>query len=224
MSAPGTTAWRPVVGYPNYEVSDDGQVRSRPRERSRGGILKPARNPGGYWYVTLCRGPEKHRMRVHQLVAEAFIGPCPPGQEVRHLDDNKDDNRVVNLAYGTRQENVDDAIRNARLAAGRHNAAKTHCPREHPYDEANTVHVRTRTGVQRVCRACRNARARGELLSLTDRPAKPAPERRPRGPRTHCRRNHELTPENAPVDADGRRRCRKCVALRYEQRKLATAK
>lgn len=157
MSA-STTAWRPVVGYPNYEVSDDGQVRSRPRERTRGGVLKAARNRRGYWYVTLCREQDRHRMRVHQLVAEAFIGPRPPGQDVRHLDDNKDDNRPGNLAYGTRRENLADAVRNGvPLAAGENNARKTHCPQRHAYTAANTY---VGPDGKRRCRTCRSSTAK----------------------------------------------------------------
>lgn len=36
---------------------------------------------------------------MHQLVAEAFIGPCPPGHELVHLNGDGLDNRRMNLAY-----------------------------------------------------------------------------------------------------------------------------
>jgi hypothetical protein len=36
---------------------------------------------------------------VHQLVAEAFIGPCPPGRKLVHLNGSRSDNRLVNLSY-----------------------------------------------------------------------------------------------------------------------------
>jgi hypothetical protein len=36
---------------------------------------------------------------VHQLVAEAFGGPCPPGHKLVHLNGIKTDNRWENLAY-----------------------------------------------------------------------------------------------------------------------------
>ncbi len=161
-----TTAWRPIADYPNYEVSDDGRVRSLPRERVRGGILKPSRNVRGYWYVGLFRNGKCTRLRIHKLVAEAFIGPCPPGQEVRHLNDIKDDNRPTNLAYGTRLENKADEKRN---------------------------------GVRR-------------------RPQHVPPGRSGRGPRTHCRRDHALTPENVYVGPDGKRRCRTCGNDRFARR------
>lgn len=43
--------------------------------------------------------PDEHNEYVHQLVAEAFIGRCPPGQKLVHLNGNGLDNRRVNLAY-----------------------------------------------------------------------------------------------------------------------------
>jgi hypothetical protein len=43
--------------------------------------------------------PDEHNEYVHQLVAEAFIGPCPPGHKLVHLNGNGLDNRRANLAY-----------------------------------------------------------------------------------------------------------------------------
>lgn len=54
---------------------------------------------------------------VHQLVLLAFIGPPPIGQEVRHLNGVASDNRLENLAYGTKKENVDDSRRHGTLQA-----------------------------------------------------------------------------------------------------------
>jgi hypothetical protein len=36
---------------------------------------------------------------MHQLVAEADMGPCPPGQKLVHLNGDGLDNRRANLAY-----------------------------------------------------------------------------------------------------------------------------
>jgi hypothetical protein len=44
-------------------------------------------------------GPDEEQEWMHQLVAEAFIGPCPPGYKLVHLNDNHLDNRRANLAY-----------------------------------------------------------------------------------------------------------------------------
>lgn len=52
------------------------------------------------------------------MVLEAFVGPCPPGQECRHLDGDPSNNRVENLAWGTHEENAGDMIRHDRVNKG----------------------------------------------------------------------------------------------------------
>ena len=52
--------------------------------------------------------------KIHVLKAKAFLfGPIPLGANVvRHLNDVKIDNRLTNLAWGTRSDNMQDCIRN----------------------------------------------------------------------------------------------------------------
>jgi hypothetical protein len=63
------------------------------------------------------------RRAVHKLVAEAFLGPCPPGQQVRHLDGNNQNNAATNLTYGTKRENELDKMRHGTLTHGERNGA-----------------------------------------------------------------------------------------------------
>lgn len=51
---------------------------------------------------------------VHGLVARAFLGPTPKGQEVLHKNGNSQDNRLANLRFGTRSENNRDIVRHGR--------------------------------------------------------------------------------------------------------------
>lgn len=90
------------------------------------------------------------RHYVHQLVAELHIGAGKPGQEVRHLDGNPANNHVSNLAWGTRSENVLDAVRHGTYRNA--NAEKTHCPQGHEYTALNTY---TCPRGKRRCRTCR---------------------------------------------------------------------
>jgi hypothetical protein len=103
--------WLPVVGWEGfYEVSDLARVRSLPRRtRSgmRGGrILKQNPRRAGYMQVGLSREGEAANYDVHVLVAAAFLGPRPEGEEVCHKNPGKLDNRASALEWGTRAKNV----------------------------------------------------------------------------------------------------------------------
>lgn len=120
--------WKWVVGYEGYyQVSDQGRVRSVDRivsfedgrvRRFPGRLLKLKRhNQYGYPLAAICRGPEKRWRTVHQLVMEAFVGPCPPGKEIRHKQRNLRP-ALSNLRYGTRAENAADMRRHGTVMRG----------------------------------------------------------------------------------------------------------
>jgi hypothetical protein len=86
--------------------------------------LKASPTGAGYLGVTLCAtaaGIDKVTRHVHELVAEAFHGPCPEGQEVRHLNGNRFDNAARNLGYGTALQNAADREAHGRTARGDRN-------------------------------------------------------------------------------------------------------
>ena len=90
--------WRPVIGYgQNYSVSNFGNVRSertKPGTR-KGKVLKPYNVGGGYCTVKLTNGTKARNLRVHALVAEAFICRRPPGKVANHKNGDPSDNRPV---------------------------------------------------------------------------------------------------------------------------------
>lgn len=110
-------SWKPVEGFPNYEVSDHGEVRSLTRTttdrygNSRfhlGRVLKQQVTPKGYLTVGLSDAKSgKHlTARVHRLVALAFI-PNPDNHgEVNHKDGDKRNSRAENLEWCTTQHNA----------------------------------------------------------------------------------------------------------------------
>ena len=133
--------WRSVLGYEGlYEVSSHGRVRSLDRHVAnrhgtvslRKGILKKQVRigrqsaPGGrYAAVNLCKDGVEKLIKVHVLVAEAFIGPRPAGKITRHLDGDNFNNHYKNLAWGTHQENSDDMKRHGTVLFGAdHGSAK----------------------------------------------------------------------------------------------------
>jgi hypothetical protein len=158
MNAPKPEEWRPVPSLPGFDVSDFGRVRSWtgrgpvPRLRS----LSPDRH--GYPGFTVRIEGRKVRLRVHSMVAEAFIGPRPEGLLIRHLDGQPANNIPSNLRYGTASENTCDTKRHGT----HYQLRKTHCVQGHPYDAANTYLWTSAAGhVNRRCRVCnRDAVAR----------------------------------------------------------------
>ena len=108
--------WKPVVGYEDsYEVSDEGVVRSRDRiikggAQIRGRTLRQlVHHKNRYCSVQLCKDGKATRTQVHRIVAQAFI-PNPLNLPmVNHCDKVRTNNRVSNLEWVTRQENMDHA-------------------------------------------------------------------------------------------------------------------
>lgn len=109
--------WRQIEWHEGcYDISNLGNVRSLPRVSSTGRlstakvkILKASIGNQGYPVVNLSRKGRVVQRTVHSLVAGAFLGDPPPGEEVRHGDGNRANPRLDNLSYGTRRENVEDA-------------------------------------------------------------------------------------------------------------------
>lgn len=108
--------WKDISGYEGlYKVSNLGRVRSFVYWRgTTKRILKPT-SKGRQGEQRLCVslskiGKKSKTMRIHRLVLESFISPCPLGMECRHLNGNPFDNKLSNLKWGTHSENVLDAV------------------------------------------------------------------------------------------------------------------
>ena len=113
--------WKPIPGWLDfYEVSDQGRVKSVDRKvavvrpesgkiwwkpvRSR--ILKLVTNSkNGYVYAGLRRNGKGYPYSVHRLVLEAHVGPGL-GLDAMHLDNDRTNNSLENLRWGTRSENI----------------------------------------------------------------------------------------------------------------------
>lgn len=113
--------WKPIPGWEGiYSVSSLGLVkRDYPYKIGGVSILKPnCKGWGGYQTVKLCNKRHQKRMLVHHIVLLAFHGKRPGGQEARHLNGNRQDNRACNLAYGSHSENCADTVRHGRIRRG----------------------------------------------------------------------------------------------------------
>ena len=113
--------WKEIPGYEGkYQASTEGRIKSMSRlvaGKSRTGtvfsrrvperILKAARYcKAGHLSVVLGHG--ENGIPVHRLIARTFLGECPLGFEVLHINGDPTDNRVLNLRYDTRTQNILD--------------------------------------------------------------------------------------------------------------------
>lgn len=112
--------WKDIEGFEGlYQVSNMGRVRSLDHTIHRtdgttafyrGRILTPVGRP--YLNVSLSKGPQLERPRIHRLVAEAFI-PNPDNLPcIDHIDSDKKNNRVENLRWCSHAENMRYASEN----------------------------------------------------------------------------------------------------------------
>lgn len=93
--------WVEVENYPNYIVSDEGQVVNRKTEH----ILRPQPTPNGYLIVSLCNENGACSKTVHRLVAKAFLDPSLCDLQVNHIDGDKTNNYLWNLELITSSDN-----------------------------------------------------------------------------------------------------------------------
>lgn len=121
--------WKPISGYSDYQISSLGRVRSLEKRihvaasaagcafvrTQREKLLRPIGNA----CVTLYRRGIPKRMGIPRLVALAFIGKPPKGKPyVLHGDDDRTNNQVGNLRWGSHQDNMDDKTLRDRQVKG----------------------------------------------------------------------------------------------------------
>ena len=112
------------IGYPNYEIDDQGNVyslnyRGNTGERRK---LRQALNSNGYLFVRLYNnsGKGKHLL-VHRLVAIVFLGDWSMWglDQVNHKNEVKTDNRVENIEWCDARYNMTYGTRIERAAKNR---------------------------------------------------------------------------------------------------------
>jgi hypothetical protein len=105
------TVWKPVVGYEGlYEVSIYGEIKSI----KTGKLLKP-RLSTGYAMVALWNNGLRKDLKIHRLVAIAYIKNPMNKPQVNHIDGNKLNNELSNLEWVTNSENLKHAYKNGLI-------------------------------------------------------------------------------------------------------------
>jgi hypothetical protein len=113
--------WKDVIGFEGYyQVSNLGKIKSLSRyiKHSRGSdmllkekILSTQVNCHGYLKVILSKHNSQKTFRVHTLVCKAFLNNPENKRDINHINGNKTDNRLINLEYNTRSENMKHCFR-----------------------------------------------------------------------------------------------------------------
>src|SRR5690242_12065184 len=123
-----TIEWRMVPGFPGYEVSSMGDLRSRCDKH--GGLRdEPVAilpwNSKRYVNASLYQKGKRKSRLLHRVVLESFVGPCPVGMEACHNNGNSKDNRLDNLRWDSKKNNALDKRSHGTLFNGeRHHSAK----------------------------------------------------------------------------------------------------
>lgn len=117
--------WKDIIGYEGlYQVSDLGNVKSLTRNiLHRNGTLQPrigqplspSIDGSGYKQVFLQKHGTGKSFKIHKLVLLCFVGSSD--LTVDHINEIKTDNRLINLEYVTRRENVSRHYRNKNLTS-----------------------------------------------------------------------------------------------------------
>lgn len=112
--------WENIEGYEGlYQISNQGRVKSLERidennHPIKERIMKPSMSLG-YLYVGLRKQGKQKRMRIHRLVAAAFIPNPNNKEEVGHKDETRTNNYADNLEWVSKKENNNMPLHKERV-------------------------------------------------------------------------------------------------------------
>ena len=93
--------WKDIEGFPEYQISSFGRVKSLKCGREK--ILKPSFHR--YYYINLQKDKKNYKRSIHRLLAIAFI-PNPDNLPViDHIDNNPTNNSISNLRWASLSQN-----------------------------------------------------------------------------------------------------------------------
>lgn len=113
--------WKKVKGYVNYECSNLGRIKTHNwKNTGKTRIMKPALDGCGYLRTVLKRESDGKlcTIKVHRIIAENWLVAVKENLEVNHKNGIKTDNRIINLEWVTRSQNIQhsyDSLSKIRL-------------------------------------------------------------------------------------------------------------
>ena len=93
-----------IKEYPQYAISKTGKVMKLSNHK----ILKPSKKKNGYLQINLFTNDRRRKKEyIHRLVAITYIPNPNKFPEVNHIDRVRSNNKVENLEWVTRTENIE---------------------------------------------------------------------------------------------------------------------
>lgn len=104
-----------IPRFPHYSITENGKVYSH---KSNKFVKQHQSSTSKYLFVSLRQSGTTHQERVHHLVLETYVGPCPEGMEACHSDGDIFNNNANNLRWDTRKANRQDSIKHGTFLSG----------------------------------------------------------------------------------------------------------
>lgn len=98
--------WKEIKDFPDYEISNLGHVRNKKNNKIK---LTPI-NSVGYKHVSLMKDGKQYVVKIHRLIAIAFIPNLENKSCINHIDGDKTNNSIDNLEWCTYSENNTHAL------------------------------------------------------------------------------------------------------------------
>jgi len=96
--------WKSISEFPNYEVSNLGNIRHKKNRK----VLKQSKHKNRYSMISFRKGGKQYCRYIHRLVLFAFFG-YEEGMECNHVDGDKTNNKINNIEWCTKSDNLKHA-------------------------------------------------------------------------------------------------------------------
>jgi hypothetical protein len=96
--------WKDIPGFEGYQVSNLGRIKYL--RWNKISINYGTKDKKGYYFISIYKNKKKFSKKIHSLVLLAFVGEPRNGQECDHIDRNPGNNKINNLRWVTKSENM----------------------------------------------------------------------------------------------------------------------